>query len=79
MGTHHHKRRLVVVHEHNREITLEPKAGFDPVVFIRKSIVDDMFRALYTAREAIRTASPDDDLVSTIDRALSRYPFHEID
>ena len=74
-----HKRRLIVVHEKNREITLHHKAGFDPVLFIRMEIIDDLVRALYSAREAIRMSSPDDDLLPTIDRALSRYPFQYSD
>ncbi len=74
-----HKRRLIVVHENNQEITLHHKPGFDPVLFIRKEIIDDLVRALYSAREAILMSSPDDDLLPTIDRALSRYPFQESD
>lgn len=81
MATHVavNKRRLIVVHERGREMALHSRDGFNPVVFIRKELVDDMERALYAAREAIRAEWPEDDLLATIDRALSRYPFHETD
>ena len=79
-----HRRRLIIAHEKNGALSFKPRVGFDPVVFIRKEIVDDLFRALRSARKTIALDWPEEQhgeetLLATIDRALNRYPFYEIE
>ncbi len=73
------KRRIIITHENNGKLSFKPRVGFDPVVFIRKEIVDDLFRALRSARKTIVVESPEDTLLKAIDHALNRYPFYEIE
>jgi hypothetical protein len=73
------KRRLIIAHEKKGKLSCKPRVGYDPVVFIRKQIVDDLFRALRSARNIIAIESPTDTLLSVIDEALNQYPFYEIE